>query len=233
VRFERRAAAVRRRPRTLLAIVAGLAVVAAVVVWLVAFSSVLATRTVTVTGLADPQEQAAVVAAAAVPIGTPLARVDTGGAVDRVAAIPTVASVSVSRSWPSTVVVSVQRKVPVLAVKNPQGQLQVVDASGVPFETVSTLPSGVAQVNAASDAPDPEGIRTAISILQLLPAERRAQVSAVTVTSADLVTLQLGKVSVVWGGIADGPKKLAVLQALLATNPAVVDVSAPDTPITR
>ena len=233
VRFERRAAAVRRRPRTLLAVVAGLVVLAVVLVWLVGFSSVLATRTVTVTGLADPGEQAAVVAAAAVPIGTPLARVDTGGALDRVAAIPTVASVSVSRSWPSTVVVSVQRKVPVLAVKNPQGQLQVVDASGVPFETVSTLPPGVAQVNAASDAPDPEGIRTAISILQLLPAERRAQVSAVTVTSADLVTLQLGQVSVVWGGIADGPKKLAVLQALLATNPAVVDVSAPDTPITR
>ena len=233
VRFERRAAAVRRRPRTLLAVVAGLVVLAVVLVWLVGFSSVLATRTVTVTGLADPGEQAAVVAAAAVPIGTPLARVDTGGALDRVAAIPTVASVSVSRSWPSTVVVSVQRKVPVLAVKNPQGQLQVVDASGVPFETVSTLPPGVAQVNAASDAPDPEDIRTAISILQLLPAERRAQVSAVTVTSADLVTLQLGKVSVVWGGIADGPKKLAVLQALLATNPAVVDVSAPDTPITR
>ena len=125
MRFERRAASVRRRPRLLA--VAGL-VVLVVLVWLVGFSSVLATRSVTVTGLGDPGEQEVVVAAAAVPIGTPLARVDTGGAVDRVAKIPTVASVSVSRSWPSTVVVSVQRKVPVLAVKNPQGQLQVVDA---------------------------------------------------------------------------------------------------------
>ena len=233
VRFERRAASVRRRPKTLLAVVAGLVVLLGVLVWLVGFSSVLATRSVTVTGLGDPGEQEVVVAAAAVPIGTPLARVDTSGAVDRVAKIPTVASVSVSRSWPSTVVVSVQRKVPVLAIKNPQGQLQVVDASGVPFEVVSVLPTGVAQVNAASDVPDPEGIKAAISILQLLPPERRAQVSGVTVTSADLVTLQLGPVSVVWGGIADGPKKLAVLEALLRTNPAVVDVSAPDTPITR
>jgi cell division protein FtsQ len=40
-------------------------------------------------------------------------------------------------------------------------------------------------------------------------------------------------VSVVWGGQADGPKKLAVLEALLKTNPAVIDVSAPDTPVTR
>ena len=233
VRFERRAASVRRRPKTLLAVVAGLVVLLGVLIWLVGFSSVLATRSVTVTGLGDPGEQQVVVAAAAVPIGTPLARVDTGGAVDRVAKIPTVASVSVNRSWPSRVVVSVQRKVPVLAIKNPQGQLQVVDASGVPFEVVSALPAGVAQVNAASDVPDPEGIRAAISILQLLSPERRAQVSGVTVTSADLVTLQLGPVSVVWGGIGDGPKKLAVLEALLRTNPAVVDVSAPDTPITR
>jgi cell division protein FtsQ len=201
--------------------------------WLVGFSSVLATRSVTVTGLGDAGEQAAAVAAASVPLGTPLARVDTAGAADRVGRIPTVASVSVSRSWPSTVVVSVQRKVAVLAVKNPQGQLQVVDATGVPFETVNALPAGVAQVNTTSDAPDPEGVRAAISVLQLLSPERRAQVSTVTVTSADLVTLQLGQVSVVWGGLADGPKKLAVLEALLRTKPAVVDVSAPDTPVTR
>jgi cell division protein FtsQ len=233
VRFERRAATVRRRPRLLLAIGAGALVLVLAAAWVVGFSSLLAAKTVTVTGLADPGEQAAVVAAAAVPLGTPLARVDTGGASERVAQIPTVASVTVSRSWPSTVVVSVARKVPVLAVKNPQGQLQVVDATGVPFETVATLPAGVAQVNAASDAPDPEGIRTAISVLQLLSPERRAQVSAVTITSADLVTLQLGPVSVVWGGQADGPTKLAVLEALLKTNPAVIDVSAPDTPVTR
>ena len=232
-RFERRAAAVRRRPRTVLAVVSALVVLIGVLVWLVGFSSVLATRTVTVTGLADTAEQQAVAEAAAVQVGTPLARVDTGGAAERVARIPTIASVSVNRSWPSTVVVSVQRKVPVLGVKNPQGQLQVVDASGVPFETVTTLPPGVAQVNAASDAPDPQGVQAAISVLELLSPERRAQVSGVTVTSADLVTLQLGKVSVVWGGLADGPKKLAILEVLLKTNPAVVDVSAPDTPITR
>jgi cell division protein FtsQ len=232
-RFERRAAAVRRRPRTVLAVVIALMVLMGVGVWLVGFSSVLATRNVTVTGLGDGAEQQAVADAAAVPVGTPLARVDTGGAAERVARIPTIASVSVNRSWPNTVVVSVQRKTPVLGVKNPQGQLQVVDASGVPFETVTTLPPGVAEVNATSNAPDPQGVQAAISVLQLLSPERRSQVSGVTVTSADLVTLQLGKVSVVWGGLADGPKKLAILETLLKTNPAVVDVSAPDTPITR
>lgn len=232
-RFEHRATTVRRRPWRLLAVVAGVLALVALAVWLVGFSSLLAVRTVTVSGLADRGEQQRAAEAAAVALGTPLARVDTGGAAARVEQIPTVASVTVSRSWPSALVVSVERKVPVLAVKNPQGQLQVVDRTGVAYETVAALPPGVAQVNAASDAPDPEGVKAAISILELLPPAQRAQVSGVTVTSADLVTLQLGSVSVVWGGLADGPKKLAVLQALLATRPAVVDVSAPDTPVTR
>jgi cell division protein FtsQ len=188
---------------------------------------------VTVTGLGDSAEERAAADAAGIAIGTPLARVDTAGAAERVAKIPTVATASVSRSWPSTVVVSVQRKVPVLAVKDPSGQLEVVDASGVPYEVVTSLPPGVAEINATSTAPDPEGIRAAISVLELLPPAQRATVSGVTVSTADLVTLQLGPVSVVWGGLSDGPKKLAVLQALLATKPAVIDVSAPDTPITR
>jgi cell division protein FtsQ len=232
-RFERRAAAVRRRPWRLLGVVGGAVLLLAAVVWVVGFSPLLATRTVTVTGLSDPTEQQRVVQASGVSLGTPLARVDTGRAADGVRAIATVATVTVSRSWPSTIVLSVQRKVPVLAVKNPQGQLQVVDSTGVPYDTVSALPPGVAEVNATSEAPDPEGLRAAISILQLLPSAERAQVSGVTVTSADLVTLQLGDVSVVWGGQADGPKKLTVLQALLPSHPAVIDVSAADTPVTR
>ncbi len=231
--FARRAAQVRRRPWRLGGVLAGFLVLVAAVAWAVGFSPLLATRTVTVTGLSDPAEQQGVAAAARIAVGTPLARVDIAGATDRVGRIPAVASVTVSRSWPSTVVVSVQRKVPVLAVKNPQGQLQVVDVTGIPYETVDAVPAGVAQVNAAADTADPEGIRAAISILQLLPAAQRAQVTQVTVTSADLVTLQLGAVSVVWGGLADGPKKLTVLQALLPTNPGVIDVSAPDTPVSR
>ena len=232
-RFERRAAQVRRRPWRLVGVVLGLLALVAAAVWAVGFSPLLATRTVTVTGLSDPAEQRGVAEAARVAVGTPLARVDTGGAAERVGRLPTVASVTVSRSWPSTIVVSVQRKVPVLTVKNSQGQLQVVDASGQPYETVDAVPPGVAQVNATTTAPDPAGIRAAISILSLLPAALRTQVTEVTVTSADLVTLQLGPVTVVWGGLADGPKKLTVLQALLPTNPGTIDVSAPDTPVTR
>jgi len=232
-RFERRATAVRRRPLRLVGIL--LALLAALVVagWVLGFSPLLAVRTVSLTGLADAGEREAAQRAAGIAVGTPLVRVDTGAATARVGAIPTVDSVDVSRSWPSTVSVTVHRKVPVLVVKNPQGQLQVVDGRGLVFQTVAEAPAGVPVVNAAASAPDPDGLTAALSVLRLLPAAQRGTVSEVTVTSADLVTFRLGPTTVVWGGVEDGPQKLRVLTALMPTNPAVLDVSAPDTPVTR
>ncbi len=228
-RFERRALEVRRRPRRLVATLLALVVAG----WVVGFSPLLAVRTVTVTGLPDPVERQAVHGAAQIALGTPLARVDAGGAAARIEAIPTVEKATINRSWPSTVTVVVKRKVPVLVVKNPQGQLQVVDRDGAAFQTVAQAPAGVPVVNATATAPDVDGLKAALSILQLLPAKDRAAVAEVTVTSADLVTFRLGPTTVVWGGVTDGPTKLAVLTALLPTKPAVLDVSAPHTPVTR
>lgn len=224
---------VRRRPRRLVATL--LALVAALVVagWILGFSPLLAVRTVTVTGLPDPGERQAAQGAARIALGTPLARVDAGGVAARIEAIPTVEKATITRSWPSTVTVVVKRKVPVLVVKNPQGQLQVVDGDGVAFQTVVQAPAGVPVVDATANAPDADGLKAALSILQLLPAKDRAAVTEVTVTSADLATFRLGPTTVVWGGVTDGPTKLAVLTALLPTKPVVLDVSAPHTPVTR
>ncbi|MEO7059247.1 MAG: FtsQ-type POTRA domain-containing protein [Lapillicoccus sp.] len=232
-RFERRARAVRRRPWRHAAIAAGVVVVLGVLGWLLLASPAFSARSVTVTGLTDPGERAAALAAAAIPPGTPLARVDTFGATARVEAIATVERVHVTRHWPSGVTVDVTRKVPVLAVKNPQGQLEVVDSQGAVFQTVTVVPAGIPLVNASTATPDPRGLLAAVDVLSILPADLRAQVAQVTVTSADLVTFTLGKVQVVWGGAQDGPKKLAILRVLLPTGPGTIDVSAPDTPTTR
>jgi len=92
----------------------------------------------------------------------------------------------------------------------------------------------VALVTTGSGPVAPEGLRAAVSVLELLPTELRATVRDVTVSGANLVTFTVrGKVQVIWGGAGDGPKKLKLLTVLLATNPALVDVSAPDTPVTR
>ena len=232
-RFEERARQVRRRPWRLAAIGAVVLAVLVAVFWVVALSPLLAVRTVTVTGLDNPGERAAVLAAAGIPTRMPLARGDTAAAAARVETIAVVGRVAVVRSWPNTVTVQVTRRVSVLAVKNPQGQLQVVDVTGRVFETVTAAPAGIPVVNASTASPDPEGLLAAIGVLTILPPDLRATVAEVTVSSADLVTFKLAAVTVVWGGSSDGPKKLAILRVLLGTKAGTIDVSAPDTPVTR
>ena len=55
------------------------------------------------------------------------------------------------------------------------------------------------------------------------------------ITSASLVSFTMGNTTVIWGGGDAGARKAAVLSALLRTRPvpATIDVSAPDTPVTR
>ncbi len=70
-------------------------------------------------------------------------------------------------------------------------------------------------------------------MVQALPEELSRDVSAVTVTSANLVMFTLGTRTVVWGGGDHAARKVAILLALLRTKAGVIDVSAAETPVTR
>jgi cell division protein FtsQ len=144
----------------------GLALLAAGV-WLVQFSPVLVARSVRVEGV--PRGAVAeIMRRAAVPIGTPMVRVDTTAIADRVIATATLAEVSVGLSWPSTIVIMASPRVPVLAVKNPQGQVQVVDAQGVAYATVSAPPKGVPMINTVENPPSRDALRAGITVLRAL-----------------------------------------------------------------
>jgi cell division protein FtsQ len=233
MRFQRRAQAVRRRPWRLAAYAAALAGLAALVVWTVGFSPLLAVRQVEVVGV--PQSEVAPIRDLAdVRFGQPLARVDRAAVAARVAERATLADVSIERSWPGTLVIHASPRVPVLAVKNPQGRLQVVDADGVPYARVSAPPKGVPVVTATtSEGLSRDALRAAVSVVTVLPRQLQHRVSAVTVSGANLVTMRIGRTTVTWGGVDQPEKKLAILAALLRTSPKVIDVSAPDTPVTR
>ena len=232
-RFQRRAHEVRQRPLRLLGYAAaGLAVVV-LLGWVVGFSPVLAVRTVEVVGVPDA-EVAAIRAMARVPLGEPLARVDSAAVAPRVAERATVADVSIERSWPSTLVIHASPRQPFLVVKNPQGQLQVVDETGMAYAQVSTPPRGVPTVNAATTAAlSRDALAAAVSVLKALPAATQKRVTNITVSSANLVTLMIGRTSVVWGGVDEPERKVAIMTALLRSRPALIDVSAPSTPVTR
>jgi cell division protein FtsQ len=232
-RFAARAARVRRRPWLLAAWLAGVLALVVGGAWLVDFSPVLVARSVRVEGV-PPGTAATIISRAAVPMGTPLARVDTGAIARRVIAAGTLAEVAVSRSWPSTIVITASPRVPVLAVKNTQGQLQVVDAQGVVYATVSSPPTGVPLINTVENPPSRDSMRAGITVLQALSTVQRGRVTDVTVSGANMVTLRLGAVTVVWGGETEPDLKVKVMTALLRQKGVgTIDVSAPRTPVTR
>jgi cell division protein FtsQ len=211
----------------------GLLAVAVALVWVVAFSPLLAVRDVEVVGV--PGNQVPTIRRlAAVPTGQPLARVDQDAVAARVAELATLADVSIERSWPSTLVIHASPRKPFLVVKKPQGQLQVVDDGGVAYAQVSAPPKGVPVVDAASEgALSRDALTTAVTVVRVLPDSLQRRVSSVTVSSADLVTLKVGRTTVVWGGVREPERKLAIVTALLKGSPKEIDVSAPDTPVTR
>jgi cell division protein FtsQ len=202
-------------------------------VWLVEFSPVLVTRSVRVEGV--PKAQVAkVLERAAVPMGRPLAKVDTDVIARRVIATAVLAKVTVSRSYPSTIVISASLRVPVLAVKNPQGQVQVVDAQGIAYATVSKEPKGVPLVNTLESPSSAESMRAALTVLKALSPAQRTHVSKVSVLGPNMVTFRLSGVSIVWGDGSEPQLKVKVVTALLRQKDVeTIDVSAPRSPVLR
>ncbi|MBC7558012.1 MAG: cell division protein FtsQ [Dermatophilaceae bacterium] len=232
-RFDARAARVRRRPWLLSALIAVVLAVVAGGVWLVEVSPVLVARTVRVEGVPE-RDVAGIVGRAAVPMGTPLAKVDTLAIARRVILTASLAEVTVSRSWPSTVLIAAIPRVPVLAVKNPQGQVKVVDSQGVAYATVARPPNGVPLIDTVEDPSSLESMRAAMTVLRALSAGQRDKVTRVTVVGPNMVTLKLGGVTVVWGGESEPDLKVKVMTALLRQKGvATIDVSAPRTPVIR
>ncbi|QKE84463.1 FtsQ-type POTRA domain-containing protein [Arthrobacter sp. NEB 688] len=232
-RFRERALARRRRPWLRgLSLLLALALVGGTG-WVVGWTGVLGVHDVEVVGVTGEEAQAVSDLVRVAP-GTPLVRVDTAAVETAVRERVTVAEVSVRRSWPRTLVVDVVPRVPSIVVKNPQGRLEVVDATGVTFGRVSKAPKGVPVVTATgSRAMTPEALQAALALLRDLPEDLADDVRSVTVSSADLVTFTLRGKTVVWGGEDGAELKIRVLRALLTTSARTVDVSAPDTPVTR
>lgn len=232
-RFRQRALSNRRRPWRNALVVLLAAGLAALLAWAVGWSTLLGVEDIEVNGVSGA-EAAAVEDLVGVPAGAPLARVDTDAVSARVRGRITVAEVSVRRSWPRTLSVDVVPRTAALVVRNPRGQLEVVDSTGVAFGVVRSAPAGIPVVTATgSEGSSREALLASLALLEALPDDLVEDVSAVRVSSANLVTFTLGSRTIVWGGGEQSARKVAILMALLPTKAKVIDVSAPDTPVTR
>ena len=200
--------------------------------WVLLASSWLAVDRVVVTGLGRlSQEQ--VRAAVDVLPGTPLARVDTGDVAADVRELPPVASVEVERSWPGTLRVAVRERAVAAGVQR-DGEIVLVDASGVGFATEPSLPPGVVRLEVEDAGPGDPTTRAALDVVGALPDELRRRVLAVSADDPASVVLRLdGEQRVVWGAPGATSTKATAALALLKTPGSVVDVSTPELVVRR
>ncbi|MGY1679471.1 cell division protein FtsQ/DivIB [Geodermatophilus sp. SYSU D01176] len=228
------------RRRRLLARAGVAAAVLGLLGWLLWGSPVLAVSAVRVDG-AGTLTAAEVVDVAGIAEGTPLLRVDIDGAEARVARLPQVADVEVTRGWPRSVVVTVVERVPVAVVEQ-AGTRSLVDPDGVLFDTVTGYPPvGVVPLDVADPGPEDRATRAVLAALVALPEDVRVDLAEARATSAEDVTLTLEDgTTVLWGSAEHAGDKADALVALLrqleagTLEPAgTIDVSAPAAVVLR
>jgi cell division protein FtsQ len=233
----RRRLSVRRRRTLQLAAGALLLVVLGWVLWA---GPLLSVRSVQVDGATTlPAEL--VREAAGIPDGRPLLRVDVDAARDAVAELPQVESVTVTRGWPSRVVITLVERTPLAVVGEP-GRRSLLDARGVLFDTVTgNPPAGVVPLEVADPGPDDPATVAALAAIGALPGALREEVAVARAPGAEGIELTLVDGTVVrWGGAGESAKKAEILASLLdemasgALEPAaVLDVSAPAAVVLR
>jgi cell division protein FtsQ len=217
------------------------------VAWALLGDRLFVVRSVTVTGN-HLVSSAQVTAAADVPLGTPLMRVNATAATQRIEAIRQVASATVTKDWPDHVAIVVTERVPALSVRMAGGGYDLVDPTGTIVRWSKTRPAKLplltTPLTGSALSGDP-GVAAAADVLAELDAALARSVASVSVSqvltgdgdsvvTAQQVTLALkdGK-TVVWGDASDAAAKNRELTILLRSGVRYVDVSAPGTAVTR
>jgi cell division protein FtsQ len=220
----------------LAAVVTGLVAV----VWVLLVSPVLGVNSVQVDGVSSLAADQVRKTAGIAP-GTPLLRVDVDAARSRIARLPQVASVEVTRGWPHTVVVTVVERKPVAVVGAP-GQRTLVDAHGVLFDTVTgASPAGVVPLDVATPGPDDPATMAGLAAVEAMSADLRKQVASVAVASTGEITMTLTDGTLVrWGGPEESARKSDALAAVLVQlagqkldRASTIDVSTPGDVVLR
>ena len=181
--------------------------------WLVFFSSTLAVEEVQVQGEQTISEDD-VRAAAAVPVGEPLARVDLTAITARVQALAVVRSATVTRHWPDGVTIAIVERTPV-AVVDVSGQIRGMDAEGVLFRDYQRPPADLPMVQTSTET-RADALREAAEVVTALPDDLAARVDHVDVVTVDQISLVLrdGR-TVEWGSADESELKAEVLVPLL------------------
>jgi cell division protein FtsQ len=209
-------------------------VVLALVAWACTYTPIFDAHHIRVLGTESLQPDA-VRELAGVDGSTNVVHLDTGAVVARLLADPWIASASVQRDLPATLVLRIEERRPV-AVISAMGQTSILASDGTVLPARSgslDLPS----MHAALGAPDDAQRRAAAAMLTALDPVVTQRVREITVGSDGLVTLTLRDGVTVDAGVAgEEEEKATALRAILRWAVmgdhalAAVDISAPAAP---
>ncbi|MBA8823421.1 cell division protein FtsQ [Saccharopolyspora lacisalsi] len=203
----------------------GMAVIT-VLVLVLYFTPALGVRSVEISGTTERQRIRDV---AAIRTGTPMLRVDESAIRDRLRALPWVDSTRVELGWPWTVRLRVVERSPVAYTRTSKG-IRLVDAEGVPFETVPAPPE-LPELRVHRATADDGATDAALTVLRALPDPVRRELTTIVAEQPDHVRLLLtGGRTVQWGSTARTARKAAILPALLTRPGKVYDVTTPALP---
>jgi cell division protein FtsQ len=226
-RFTARARQRRLRAALPWTVLAGVLVLVLAAAGIVYGTSLFGFRTLRVVGatLVTPEQ---VREAVRLPDDVPLARVDLATVQARVAELPPVARVTVSRQWPSTLLVELVERTPVAVVPQDR-RFVVIDGSGVVFQTRRDRPAGLPLARLGAPGPDDVATRGALTVLAALTPELRERLTEVVVAGPAQITLKLrGGRTVLWGDASRSEAKAQVASSLLARKGNTIDVRTPD-----
>ncbi|MFJ4038030.1 FtsQ-type POTRA domain-containing protein [Microbacterium sp. NPDC090007] len=202
----------------------------------VAYSPLFAVERIDVVGTSQ-LDVATVTDALAGQVGTPLAMVDDSAVKAALVRFPLVESYTLEARPPHDLVVRIVERTPIGALQTAAG-FTVVDAAGVALSTTPDAPAGQAVLEVAGGTGS-AAFRAAGRVVRALPDAIRVQVTQVSASTPDDVTLTLGASGsrVVWGSAERSAEKAIVLDRLTAKSPPdqarEYDVTSPDAGVVR
>jgi cell division protein FtsQ len=208
------------------------AAVVVVVIGLVLVSQLLTVKKVQIDGTVN-QDAASVQDASGIDDGDRMAGIDTGSAASAVSSLPWVDTVTVSRSWPSTVKITVTEHTAV-GVLDDGGTPVAVDTGGHQFLR-DARPEGATPMRVSST--DQDAVTAAAEVLRALDEmdpEFRAGVTEVDAPASDSVTLKFGDDREIFWGTSDrADEKAEATRIVLTREGARWNVSNPAQPAVR
>lgn len=170
-------------------------------------------------------------------VGTPMPLIDESAIKAELIGFPLIETYALEARPPHELVIRIVERTPIGLIETRAGYT-LVDAAGVALSTSAT-PSPGTPVLEITGGVDSDAFAAAGQVMRSLPADIRGQVTAVSASTPDDVTLTLGgtNTQVVWGSAERSAHKALALQRMMVSHPpadvSTYDVSSPDAVVVR